>query len=105
VQLLTIKSFVQTGCRGLVAQSYQIKAKNGSADTQGVGCANVPENTQECSCCVGDLNDDHLIGTLDLMELISNWGMMNYISDVDLDGIVGTSDLLKIIAAFGISCQ
>ncbi len=105
VQLLSVSAFVQTDCSGLVSQSYQLKVKNGPSDGELTGCADLVEDNEECSCCVGDMNGDRIVGTTDLLLLISNWGLQNYQSDFDLDGIVGTSDLLRLIAGFGNSCD
>ena len=52
--------------------------------------------------CVGDVDDDGMVGTSDLLELLADWGSCEGCpTDLDMDGVVGISDLLAILAAWG----
>jgi len=51
--------------------------------------------------CPGDINDDRVVNTADLLTLLGKWGQPNSPADVDGDGDVDTSDLLILLAAWG----
>jgi hypothetical protein len=53
--------------------------------------------------CPGDINDDRVVNTTDLLILLAEWGQPNSPADVDGDGDVDTSDLLMLLGAWG-SC-
>jgi hypothetical protein len=56
--------------------------------------------------CVGDFNDDGLIGTSDLLLLLSEFGCIsNCTVDADFDGVTGVSDILVLLSAFGTNCS
>lgn len=57
--------------------------------------------------CVGDLNNDHVINTLDLAKLLSSFGNSvppNTLGDLNGDGVVNTVDLAKLLSKFGTTC-
>lgn len=51
--------------------------------------------------CPGDINDDRVVNTSDLLILLGEWGQPDSPADVDGDGDVDTSDLLMLLAAWG----
>ena len=55
------------------------------------------------SCnCIGDLNQDGMIGVTDLLQIISVWGSCQGCEeDLDGNGFVDVSDLLQLISAWG----
>ena len=53
--------------------------------------------------CPGDINDDRVVNTADLLILLGEWGNPNSPADVDGDGDVDTADLLILLGAWG-SC-
>jgi hypothetical protein len=55
------------------------------------------------SCnCIGDLNQDGMIGVTDLLQIISVWGSCQGCEeDLDENGFVDVSDLLQLIRAWG----
>jgi len=53
--------------------------------------------------CPGDINDDRVVNTADLLILLGEWGNPNSPADIDGDGDVDTADLLMLLAAWG-SC-
>jgi len=55
------------------------------------------------SCnCIGDLNQDGMIGVTDLLQIINVWGSCQGCEeDLDENGIVDVSDLLQLISAWG----
>lgn len=51
---------------------------------------------------VGDIDDDGVVGTADLLILLSEWGACGDCpADLDDDGMVGTSDLLILLSNWG----
>ncbi|MFK7756445.1 MAG: sialate O-acetylesterase [Flavobacteriales bacterium] len=60
------------------------------------------ENTQ----CLGDFNNDLIIGVGDLSFFLSNFGCsQNCIADLNNDGAVNVSDLSTFVALFGTPCN
>jgi len=53
--------------------------------------------------CPGDINDDGVVNTVDLLMLLGDWGDPNSPADIDGDGDVDTADLLILLGAWG-SC-
>ena len=56
--------------------------------------------SEECAC-IGDINEDEIVNTSDILTLIANWGSASDIGDVNYDGIVDVSDLLIVIGNWG----
>lgn len=54
--------------------------------------------------CPADINNDSVIDTADLGQLISDFGTNAPTSDINTDGIVDTADLGILIAEFGFAC-
>jgi hypothetical protein len=50
--------------------------------------------------CVGDINDDQVVDTADLLILLGNWGTSGP-GDLDENGVVNTADLLMLLANWG----
>lgn len=58
------------------------------------------------SACMGDLDNNGVINTNDLLLLLSNYGCTeNCLADLSGDGIVTTSDLLLFLTVFGTNCN
>lgn len=57
--------------------------------------------------CPLDLNGDGLIGSTDLLEALSDFGVYGtgLSSDVDGDGLVGVNDILELLANYGETCS
>jgi hypothetical protein len=56
--------------------------------------------------CMGDLDNNGVINTNDLLLLLSNYGCTeNCLADLSGDGIVTTSDLLLFLTVFGTNCD
>lgn len=55
------------------------------------------------STCPADLNDDGVVGGVDLSALLAGWGTSGS-ADIDNDGIIGGTDLTALLAAWG-PCQ
>jgi hypothetical protein len=53
--------------------------------------------------CPGDINDDRVVNTADLLILLGEWGNPDSPADIDGDGDVDTADLLMLLGAWG-SC-
>ena len=52
--------------------------------------------------CVGDLDGDGMVGIVDFLALLGDWGSCPVLpSDIDEDGEVGISDFLILLAAWG----
>lgn len=53
--------------------------------------------------CFGDLDDDEIVGTSDLLILFAFWGEVDVLPEADLDGdgFVNTVDLLILFANWG----
>ncbi len=55
----------------------------------------------ECEALIGDLNDDGVVGTTDLLLLLNNWGRCadcdDCYADIDCDCAVGTLDLIILL--------
>jgi hypothetical protein len=58
------------------------------------------------SCfCKADFNGDGIVGVLDLLEMLSEFGCtLNCATDLDDDGSVGTSDVLLFLSDVGLIC-
>jgi hypothetical protein len=71
------------------------------AFTHGRGAYLVP--LVPCGSCVGDIDADGSVGTLDLLTLLSAWGPVpgGHPADLDGDEVVSTSDLLLLLANWG----
>jgi hypothetical protein len=55
---------------------------------------------------MGDLDNNGVINTNDLLLLLSNYGCTeNCLADLSGDGIVTTSDLLLFLTIFGTNCD
>lgn len=55
------------------------------------------------SDCDADLNDDGVVGTIDLLNILASWGPCNACpADFDGDNNVGTSDLLFALGLWGL---
>ncbi len=57
--------------------------------------------------CLGDINNDGLRNTADLVVLLGNFGLAvpaNTLGDLDGDGFVGTPDLVILLGSFGVPC-
>lgn len=89
------------------AVDLQIDAVNGGINGSGyfvdsfITCDVVP--APPCTLpCPADLDEDGIVGTSDLLELLSAWGS-NPLGPPDFDGDnnVGTSDLLILLASWG----
>ena len=72
---------------------------------------NICEDGEECEAdcdenttCPGDANNDGTVDTLDLLEIIANFGSPGPDGDVNNDSSVDTLDLLEIIGNFGTTC-
>jgi len=55
----------------------------------------------DCPGPCPDINGDGMVGTDDILTIISYWGSDDNDADVNGDGIVGTDDLLMVIGAWG----
>jgi len=57
--------------------------------------------------CIGDLNDDGVVNTTDLLLFTSEFGCTTScgIADMNNDGVVNTTDLLLFMSAFGGVCE
>jgi subtilisin family serine protease len=55
------------------------------------------------SDCAADINGDGMVGTDDILAVLSQWGQCSGQCDADIDGdgLVGVNDILLIIASFG----
>lgn len=49
----------------------------------------------------GDLDGDGVVGILDLLIVVSNWGSTNPYYDLDGSGAVDTADLLIVLTNWG----
>jgi hypothetical protein len=52
------------------------------------------------STCPADFDGNGVVGTSDLLLLLSNWGQGG-VGDLDGSGAVGTPDLLMLLEAWG----
>ena len=65
-------------------------------------------SSTEVADCNGDLNDDNIIGTADLLLFLGSFDCnVNCFGPADMndDGAVGTSDLLILLSEFGFYCS
>ena len=53
-----------------------------------------------CDDCP-DMTGDGLVGTDEILHIISSWGTDDPVADVDGSGIVDTNDILVILSAWG----
>ena len=53
--------------------------------------------------CPGDCNGDGVVNVLDLLDLLSQWGMPGS-CDFDADGVVAVPDLLALLANWDTGC-
>jgi hypothetical protein len=52
--------------------------------------------------CTGDVDEDGIVGILDLLDLLAAWGPNpDHPADLDGDGEVGITDFLELLAAWG----
>jgi hypothetical protein len=51
--------------------------------------------------CPGDVNGDGVTNTVDLLQLLAEWGCPDCDSDINSDGIVDVEDLLALLADWG----
>jgi hypothetical protein len=70
---------------------------------------NRPTIIGDTEICWGDVNDDYIINTDDLLMLLNNYD--NYTEevsceacDINFDGYVGTQDLMIMLANWGTGC-
>jgi hypothetical protein len=49
--------------------------------------------------CLGDLDDDHVVGVADLLVLLAAWGTPA--ADIDGDGVTAVGDVLTLLASWG----
>lgn len=71
-----------------------------SSRTEVVIEVNIPD------VCLGDFDNDGVIGISDLLVFLSEYGCTsNCTADLDGDGIVGTSDLLIFLSLYGNFCN
>ena len=78
--------------------AYTAVSDSGGSLNQGV------QHTHEA--CLGDINNDGVISTPDLLVLISEFGCLSACaSDLNGDGAVNTTDLLILIGVFGTTCS
>ena len=55
--------------------------------------------------CFGDLNNDGVINTADLVALLGEFGCTgSCLADLNNDGVVNTGDLTAILGVFGTNC-
>ena len=57
----------------------------------------------ESSSCPGDLNNDSVVGVVDLLEMLASWGQTTgpHPADLNDDGAVNVTDLLSLLANWG----
>jgi hypothetical protein len=53
--------------------------------------------------CVGDINEDGIVGVGDVLTVIDQWGT-NGSADINGDGIVDVSDILLLVGNWG-ACE
>ena len=83
--------------RVLTPAEVQALAATGTtgADDNGNG---IPD---ECEC-IGDIDDDGVVGVSDLLALLASWGSCpGCNADLDGDDVVGVTDMLGLLAAWG----
>ena len=64
---------------------------------------NIPDTCEIPPDALGDINEDGIVNTLDLLELISSFNSYSYLSDLNVDSAVNTIDLLILLSKFGTS--
>jgi hypothetical protein len=102
------------GCTNPAAQNYVpgVEIDDGScicdptAAFRGPGAYTAGSNTAACPACSGDMDGDMVVGTRDLLLLLSDFDLTDcrLISDANGDCVVNTPDLLALLAAFGTDC-
>jgi hypothetical protein len=55
--------------------------------------------------CDSDLNEDGVVGTADLLILVSNFGDLSEEGDIDGDGYVNSLDLQLLLSEYGDECE
>ena len=77
-----------------------------TAAFRGPGAYTAGSNTAACPACSGDMDGDMVVGTRDLLLLLSDFDLTDcrLISDANGDCVVNTPDLLALLAAFGTDC-
>ena len=55
--------------------------------------------------CLADINDDGVVGTNDMLAILSNFGEVYEPADLDFDGVVGNGDILVLLSEYGDYCQ
>ena len=103
------------GCTNPTAQNYVpgVDIDDGScicdptAAFRGPGAYTAGSNTAACPACNGDMDGDMVVGTRDLLLLLSDFDLTDcrLISDANGDCVVNTPDLLALLAAFGTDCM
>lgn len=81
-----------------------------SVPDTGVGPAPIVDiGAYEAHDCVGDLNNDGIVGVDDLATMLANFGTIGRVTfcdgDLDGDAAIGLSDLAAQLAAYGQSCE
>ncbi|MDY7107954.1 MAG: hypothetical protein SYC29_04890 [Planctomycetota bacterium] len=51
--------------------------------------------------CPGDIDDDGVVDTADLLALLAAWGNTSGPEDINGDGLVNTADLLQLLSEWG----
>ena len=102
------------GCTNPAAQNYVpgVDIDDGScicdptASFRAPGAYTAGSNTAACPACSGDMDGDMVVGTRDLLLLLSDFDLTDcrLISDANGDCVVNTPDLLALLAAFGTDC-
>ena len=59
----------------------------------------------EAGPCTEDVDGDGVVGTSDVMLMLSEFGCASGCNlDLDADGVVGISDILAVLSRFGDTC-
>ena len=74
---------------------------------RGAGSFTAGSTAAPCPACNGDMDGDGVVGTTDLLLLLSDFDLTHcaLLSDATGDCTVNTPDLLALLAAFGNDCQ
>jgi len=65
-----------------------------------------PEPPEEDPICTGDLNGDHVVGMVDLMLMLENWGNPDYVEgDLNNNGYFNVIDFSILLGQWGTICQ
>jgi hypothetical protein len=55
--------------------------------------------------CLADINDDGVVGTNDMLIILSSFGEAYEPADLDFNGVVGNGDILVLLSEYGDYCQ